>query len=122
MFSTPLLVGLATGLCTFVLFAKYTQASFKKTCTPMPHGIILSERKLLVTESGVTQEWKEAEGCISWSLIEDIYENDTLILLKVDSILGIPIPNRVFSTDTEKQKFLSRIREFWKLQHPQTKT
>lgn len=118
---TPVLVGLVTGLCAFVMFAKYIESSTTKACTPMPHGIILSERKLLVTEAGVTQKWDEAEGSISWAFIEEIYECPTVILLRVDSFLGIPIPNQVFSTETEKKEFLSSIREFWKQQHSQQK-
>ena len=108
------MVGVIAGLCTFVLLAKYTQSLSKKNYTPMPQGIILSEQKLIVTPFEVSQEWEKAKSSVAWSMVKEIPESSAIILLKVDSFIGIPIPTRLFSTEEEKQKFLISIKRFWK--------
>lgn len=109
--SVPLAIltgGLAGGLLMLVLVTSIQRWQAQKM-KPMDDGILLGSREVFLEDEGIRQRSAHHQSVFQWSLVRSIAITEQHVFVMLDSIAGLILPRRSFSSDAERESFVSEL-------------
>jgi hypothetical protein len=76
---------------------------------PAEDGYVLGSQETSLEEGGIRQKSSRHQSFFQWSLVRRIAITDQHVFVMVDRIAGIILPERAFSSETEREQFLSEL-------------
>jgi hypothetical protein len=76
---------------------------------PSENGLILGEKKYLITEEGLIEESENNKIIQKWNGIKSIETNKNSVFIFVDNIAAYIIPKRFFQDQAEQHRFIEII-------------
>jgi len=76
---------------------------------PADDGVVLGSQELFLEDAGIRQQSGHHQSVFRWTLIRAVAVTDRHVFVMVDRIAGIILPRRAFSSDGEREQFVSEI-------------
>jgi len=77
---------------------------------PSDDGLFLGAQQVTLGDDGIHQESSHHQALYRWPLVQSVGITEQHVFVMVDRIGGIILPKRAFSTDGEREQFVSEIR------------
>ncbi len=85
-------------------------ASITRQLGPTEDGTVLGPKQIEVTEEGIRWIGKYHESAFSWEAVRAVEVTDKHVFVLLERISGIIVPRRSFTSDAEREEFVSEVR------------
>lgn len=75
------------------------------------NGSVLGDRTVVLTDAGIEDQGLHSRATYSWSAIEEVSANETLVVLWTDPAAGVFLPKRSFSSNEDIAAFVAYAKE-----------
>jgi len=95
----------------FLLMAMVSKISLRqmRRMRPAEDGYILGSQETFLEDEGIRQKSGHHQSVFQWSLVRTITVTEQHVFVMVDRVAGIILPRRAFSSDVEREQFVSEI-------------
>lgn len=76
---------------------------------PADDGFVVGSQEVFLEDEGIRQRSGHHESVFQWSLIRAVPVTEQHVFVMVDRIAGVILPRRAFSSDAEREQFVSEI-------------
>lgn len=102
--------GLAGAFLTLLVVSVIVRSQMQRM-RPAEDGIIIGSHEISLTDEGIRQRSGRHQSDFRWSLVRATSVTDQHIFIMIDRIVGIIVPKRAFSSDAERDQFVSEIQK-----------
>lgn len=102
-----------SSIAWFVYYPKYTMWEIKRRVKKMleegNNENLFNQRKLLLTDEGITETSSIGASNISWDKIESLEETEDYLYIYISSVSAHIVPKRIFENLDEQEEFVGKI-------------
>jgi hypothetical protein len=102
-----LMAGLLGGAFWLTIFSRL----YMRKMAPVADSHILGPRTVSVTDDGIIEKSQKHEALFRWPSIRSVDSVNEHIFVMLERNVGIIVPCRAFSSDTERNQFLAEVRK-----------
>lgn len=105
-----LLACLAGMYCLWIAYSRGLNRRLRQSIIASNPGLHTEPRALTLDEDGLRMTWRHGDSAFSWEAATDIQRCGPVSLIYLDQANCLPLPDRVFASDEERQSCLGFIR------------
>ena len=76
---------------------------------PSDDGFIIGPQQVTLGDDGIRQDSRQHQSLFHWSLVRSVGTTEHHVFIMIDRIGGLIIPKRAFSSDADREQFVSEI-------------
>ncbi len=99
---------LAGGFLLIVVIGDISRRQMQRM-RPAEDGYIVGAQEVFIEEEGIRQRSSRHQSVFQWPLIRAVAVTDQHVFVMVDRIAGIILPRRAFSSDVQREQYVSEI-------------
>jgi hypothetical protein len=99
---------LAGGLLMLLLVTIISRWQVQRM-QPVDDGLIVGSQEVFLEDEGIRQRSAHHQSVYQWSLVRSITVTEQHVFVMLDSVAGLILPRRSFSSDTERESFVSEM-------------
>jgi len=108
-------VSVCIGAIPFVIFLTvfiFENIKLQKLFVPRENGLLLSENKLEINESGIAVSNRNAKAHYAWDSVEEILENNGSYYFFLDTLYAIIIPKKALTSQEDLDNLQGCIEKY----------
>jgi len=95
-----------TGIFLLILIGRLQMRGTR----PAPDGIVLGPHEVSILEEGVRNSSERHESLFRWQTVRSADTTAQHIFIMVDRCAAVIVPRRAFTSDEERERFVSEIK------------
>ena len=104
-----MLCGALAGTFLFMVIIGDISRRQMQRMRPADDGFVVCSQEVFLEDEGIRQRSRHHQSVFQWSLIRAVTVTEQHVFVMVDRIAGIILPRRAFSSDAEREQFVSEI-------------
>lgn len=100
--------GVAGAFLSMAVISNVSRRQMQRM-TPADDGFILGAQETFLEEEGIRLRSAHHQASFEWSLVQGVAMTAQHVYVLVDSVAGIILPKRAFSSEAELEQFVSEI-------------
>jgi hypothetical protein len=101
--------GAVAGAFLLMVFVTDVSRRQMQRMRPTEDGYIIGPQEVFLEDEGLRQRSGRHQSVFQWSLVRAVAVTEQHVFVMVDSIAGIILPRRAFTSDAEREKFVREI-------------
>ena len=103
--------GVLSGALLMVVIIGGISRTQLRRMKPSDNGMVLGRQQVTLCEEGIRQTSRHHQVLIYWSCVCAVNTTDKHVFVMVDRIGGFILPKRAFSSDEQREQFVSEIKK-----------
>lgn len=104
-----LLCGALAGAFILMVFISDISRRQMQRMRPADDGLIIGSQEVFLEDEGIRQRSDHHQSVFQWSVIRAVAVTEQHVFVMFDRISGIILPRRAFSSDADREQFVSEI-------------
>ena len=104
-----MLCGALAGAFSLMVFVSSISRRQMQRMRPTEDGFVVGSQEVFLEGDGIHQHSSHHESVFQWSLVQAVTVTEKHVFVMVDRIAGIILPRGAFSSDAEREQFVSEI-------------